>query len=103
MRPEPWNPPIDLSQKEEKIMKLIKRAKLFRFLREIRHLLFDEEFQEELSKMYAEAATGHPPVQPEQQRLNLNPTSLYQSFGCGSHRSSDNGSTLAVGSGLSRL
>ena len=71
MRPEPWNPPIDLSQKEEKIMKLIKRAKLFRFLREIRHLLFDEEFQEELSKMYAEAATGHPPVHPEQLALTL--------------------------------
>ena len=49
MRPEPWNPPIELSHKEEKIVKLIKKAKLFPFLREIRHLLFDEEFQEELS------------------------------------------------------
>ncbi len=41
---------------------VVKRAKLFTFLREIRHLLFDEEFQEELSKMYAKAVTGHPPV-----------------------------------------
>ena len=41
MRPEPWNPPIELSQKEEKIVKLIKRAQLFTFLREIHHLLFD--------------------------------------------------------------
>lgn len=55
MRPEPWNPPIELSKKEQKIVQLIKRAKLFTFLREIRHLLFDEPFQEELSKMYAEA------------------------------------------------
>ena len=66
MRPEPWNPPIDLSEKETKIVKLIKRAKLFTFLREIRHLLLDEKFQEELSTMYAEAPTGHPPVPPAQ-------------------------------------
>ena len=71
MRPEPWNPPIDLSEKEAKIVKLIKRAKLFTFLREIRHLLFDEEFQEELSRMYAEAITGHPPVPPAQLALTL--------------------------------
>ena len=81
MRPETWNPPIDLSPKEEKIVKLIKRAKLFPFLREIRHLLFDEEFQEELSKMSAEAVTGHPPVAPAQKRLNRNLTSLYQGEG----------------------
>lgn len=54
MRPEPWNPPIELSKKEQKIVKLIKRAKLFVFLREIRHLLFDEAFQEELSKRMSE-------------------------------------------------
>ena len=71
MRPEPWNPPIDWSEKEAKIVKLIKRAKLFTFLREIRHLLFDEEFQEELSQMYAEAVTGHPPVPPAQLALTV--------------------------------
>ncbi len=71
MRPEPWNPRIDLSEKEAKIVKLIKRAKLFTFLREIRHLLFDEEFQEELSQMYAEAVTGHPPVPPAQLALTI--------------------------------
>ena len=71
MRPEPWNPPIDLSEKEAKIVKLIKKAKLFTFLREIRHLLFDEAFQEELSIMYAEAATGHPPVPPAQLALTI--------------------------------
>ena len=71
MRPEPWNPPIELSEKEAKIVKLIKRAKLFTFLREIRHLLFDEEFQEELSQMYAKAVTGHPPVPPAQLALTV--------------------------------
>ena len=51
MRPELWNPPIELSKKEAKIVKLIKRAKLFVFLREMRHSLFDQGFQEELSKI----------------------------------------------------
>ncbi len=59
------------TKKEEKIVKLIKRAKLFVFLREIRHLLCDEEFQEELSKMYAEAEKGHPPVPPAQLALTV--------------------------------
>ncbi len=40
-------------------------------LREIRHLLFDEAFLEELSKIYAEAATGHPPVLPAQLALTV--------------------------------
>ena len=72
MRPETWNPPIDLSPKEEKIVKLIKRAKLFTFLREIRHLLFDEEFQEELSKMYTEGCQGTSSCATSPASLNLN-------------------------------
>ena len=60
MRPSSWTPPIELSDQEEKIVKRIKRAKLFIFLRSIRHLLFDEAFQKELSKMYTEADKGHP-------------------------------------------
>jgi hypothetical protein len=76
MRPEQWNPPIELSKKEEKIVKLIKRAKLFTFLRSIRHLLFDETFQDELSKMYAEADKGHPPVPPAQLAL----TTILQAY-----------------------
>ncbi|NBD18197.1 MAG: IS1182 family transposase [Cyanobacteria bacterium] len=76
MRPEPWNPTIKLSKKEQKIVKLIKRAKLFVFLREMRHLLFDEAFQEELSKMYAEADKGHPPVPPAQLAL----TTILQAY-----------------------
>ena len=91
MRPEPWNPPIELDKKEHKIVKLIKRAKLFVFLREMRHLLFDKSFQEELSKMYAEAEKGHPPVPPAQLASSCYSTSLYQSFRCRSYRSSDHG------------
>ena len=76
MRPEQWNPPIELSKKEQKIVKLIKRAKLFTFLREIRHLLFDEAFQSELSQMYAEADKGHPPIPPAQLAL----TTILQAY-----------------------
>ena len=71
MRPSTWNPPIELSASEKKIKKLIKRAKLFVFLREIRHLLFDEAFQEELASMYADEAKGHPPVPPAQLALTI--------------------------------
>lgn len=64
MRPDPWHPPIELSPVEQSIVKRIKRAKLFTFLREWRHELFDESFQEELSKLYADQPKGHPPVPP---------------------------------------
>ncbi len=76
MRPEQWNPPIELSNQEQKIVKRIKRAKLFTFLRSIRHLLFDEDFQAELAKMYAEAEKGHPPVPPAQLAL----TTILQAY-----------------------
>ena len=76
MRPQTWNPPIELSPTEEKIVKLIKRAKLFVFLREIRHLLFDQAFQEELALMYAQATKGHPPVPPAQLAL----TTILQAY-----------------------
>ncbi len=76
MRPENWNPPIELSALEQSIVKRIKRAKLFTFLREYRHQLFDEEFQAELSKLYADSPKGHPPVPPAQLAL----TTILQAY-----------------------
>lgn len=64
MQPSLWQPPIELSAKEESIIKHIKRAKLFVFLRQHRHELFDEAFQEELANLYRQAERGHPPVSP---------------------------------------
>lgn len=64
MKPGYWHPPKELNALEQKIVKRIKRAKLFTFLREIRHQLFNDEFQEELNKIYAEANKGKPPVPP---------------------------------------
>jgi transposase len=76
MRPVTWNPPVDLSPLEQKIVERIKRAKLFTFLREIRHLLFDEAFQKELATMYADQPKGHPPVPPAQLAL----TTILQAY-----------------------
>ena len=47
MQPSLWQPPRDPSTIEQAIMKRIKRAKLFIFLREHRHELFTEAFQQE--------------------------------------------------------
>lgn len=47
----------------------IKRAKLFAFLRENRHELFDEGFQAELATIYRDSALGRPPVPPAQLAL----------------------------------
>jgi transposase len=45
-------------------MRRVKRAKLFVFLRERRHEIFDEGFQEELGALYGDSRLGHPPVPP---------------------------------------
>jgi len=60
-----WSPPIELSLIEQFIVKrTLKKRKLFVFLREVRHELFDEEFQEELTQMYRRTGAGKPPVAP---------------------------------------
>lgn len=69
MRPRLWRPPIELSELEQSIVKRIKKAKLFTFLRIERHELFNESLQEELARMYAEQPKGHPPVPPAQLAL----------------------------------
>jgi hypothetical protein len=52
MRPPLWHPPIELSTGEQAIIKRIRRAKLFVFLRQHRHELFVEAFQQELLTLY---------------------------------------------------
>ncbi len=69
MRPGVWLPPVEASPAEQLVMKRVRRAKLFVFLREHRHELFDEAFQGELAGMYADRARGHPPVPPAQLAL----------------------------------
>jgi len=64
MRPVYWRPPIELSATEQAIIKRIRRARLFVFLRQHRHEVFDEAFQQELASLYQESQRGQPPVPP---------------------------------------
>src|SRR5215475_13456352 len=69
MRPPLWHPPIELSMAERTIIKRIRRAKLFVFLRHHRHELFTDAFQQELATLYKESSQGYPPVPPAQLAL----------------------------------
>jgi DDE family transposase/transposase-like protein DUF772 len=69
MRPPLWHPPVELSTAEHAITKRIRRAKLFVFLRQHRHELFAEPFQQELLRLYKDQPQGHPPVPPAQLAL----------------------------------
>src|SRR5581483_816928 len=71
MQPGLWEPPVALSTLEVAIVRRIRRAKLFVFLREQRHQLFDAAFQEELAATYRASARGQPPVPPAQLALAL--------------------------------
>jgi hypothetical protein len=69
MQPSLWHPPRELSDEEQLISSRIRRAKLFIFLRLVRHQLFNDEFQTELGKIYNDSPKGHPPVSPAQLAL----------------------------------
>jgi hypothetical protein len=62
-----WNPPVTLSRQEQFLMKRLDRVrKLFGFLRQHRHELFDETFQTELEGMYRNTGSGKTPIAPAQ-------------------------------------
>ena len=69
MRPALWQPPVAPSAAEQAIIKRIRRAKLFVFLREQRHELLSEAFQAELATLYQESPLGQPPIPPAQLAL----------------------------------
>jgi hypothetical protein len=64
VRPVVRRPPAELSPAEQAVVKAVRRAELFVFLREHRHELFDERFQAELARAYADSPKGQPPVPP---------------------------------------
>ena len=64
MRPVVWRPPADPLPAELAVIKAVRRAKLFVFLRLHRHELFDEQFQAELAEAYVDSPKGQPPVPP---------------------------------------
>jgi DDE family transposase/transposase-like protein DUF772 len=62
---ERWNPRREPSKQEQFLLKrLNKTRKLFRFLREHRHELFDDGFQAELESMYRRTGAGAKPLPP---------------------------------------
>jgi hypothetical protein len=69
MQPRLWQPSVALSEQEEPIVKRVRRAKLFMFLRHHRHELFDEAFQRELAALYRPSKQGYPPIAPAQLAL----------------------------------
>src|SRR5436309_13023617 len=71
MQPILWQPPVELSEQEEQMVKKIRKAKLFVFLRQHRHELLDEAFQQELASLYRKAERGQPPVAPAMLALAL--------------------------------
>ncbi|HKM83128.1 MAG TPA: IS1182 family transposase [Candidatus Acidoferrum sp.] len=69
MRPDVWRPAVEPSPAEQAVIKAVRRAKLFVFLRLYRHELFDEGFQAELAEAYVDSPKGQPPVPPAQLAL----------------------------------
>jgi hypothetical protein len=62
---ERWTPSQTTTRQERALLsRLKKHRKLFAFLREHRHELFDAPFQEELEGMYRETGAGKEPVRP---------------------------------------
>src|SRR5713226_2579087 len=69
VRPEVWRPPVEPSPAEQTVIKAVRRAKLFVFLRQHRHEFFDEQFQAELAEAYGDSPKGQPPLPSAQLAL----------------------------------
>lgn len=60
-----WNPSVSLSKREQFLIgRMARTGKLFAFLRQHRHELFDDVFQAELEGMYRDSGEGKQPVSP---------------------------------------
>ena len=64
VRPMVWRPPAEPSPAEQAVIKAVRRAKLFVFLRLHWRELFDGQFQAELAQAYVDSPKGQPPVPP---------------------------------------
>jgi hypothetical protein len=62
---ERWKPPVEVTKKEQLILKRLGRVRtLFKFLREKRHVLFDDAFQAQLEEVYRRTGAGEEPHPP---------------------------------------
>jgi hypothetical protein len=67
-----WNPPQQPTRQEQFLLRRLTRTrKLFGFLREHRHELFDDAFQAELEAMYRDTGAGREPIAPAQLAMAL--------------------------------
>lgn len=66
-----WNPPVELSKEDERVIARCGKRKLFEFLRVHRHELFDTDMQEQLLAAYSEQERGKPMVPPAQLAMAL--------------------------------
>src|SRR5262245_39462065 len=62
---ERWRPRQSFTKQEDALLRRLRRTrKLFAFLRDHRHEIFDDGFQEELEAMYRDTGAGKSPVPP---------------------------------------
>jgi hypothetical protein len=67
---ERWKPSTTYTAQEKFLLKRLKRVKkLFAFLRNHRHELFDDKFQDELAAIYRDTGAGSDPVCPAQMAM----------------------------------
>jgi len=67
-----WKPPVKVTRQERYILKRCeKKRRLFAFLREHRHEIFDESLQQELESMYRSTGAGLPPHPPSMLAMAL--------------------------------
>ena len=77
-----WNPTLELSPQEERVLRLCRKQKLWGFFRHYRHVILDEEIRAELRAMFPSSGPGRPPVAPEQLALAM---LLQVGFGVADH------------------
>ena len=76
---ERWCPRLGYTKQEEALLRRLRKGrKLYAFLRDYRHELFDDAFQAELAAMYRDTGAGADPVVPALMAMAL----LLQSY-CG--------------------
>jgi hypothetical protein len=80
MHPPLWHPPVELSAEEQVIVSRIRRAKLFIFLRLVRHQLFDDEFQSQLANIFSDSPKGQPPIPPAFASFGNDSASVHRRF-----------------------
>lgn len=67
-----WTPPVEPTPAEARVLKRVaKKRKLFGFLRNHRHELFSDAFQDELDGMYRQSGAGKPRIAPARMAMAL--------------------------------